>query len=461
MSEKDVNVIVLAAGNGSRMRSNLPKVLHNVAGKAMIDWVLDAVSPLHPAQLITITGVGAQAVKAHVGDRSDFVTQEKQLGTGHAVQQAYPQLKNSQGVTLIMAGDTPMFRTETLSDLVAEHQRSNSAVTVLTALAEDPTGYGRIVRGDDGSVLKIVEQKDASVTERRIREINTGVYVFDNQLLFDALTRVKNDNVQGEFYLPDTLDILRQAGHTIRAHQLHDFTESLGVNDRVALAVANETMFQRINRQHMLNGVELVDPKNTYIDAGVVIGQDTLVEPGVTIQGQSVIGADSTITHGSRILDSQIGDRTTVTNSQIEASVVGDDVTIGPYAHLRPNAELADKVHIGNYVEVKSAQIGEASKVGHLTYVGNATVGKDVNIGAGTIFVNYDGVHKFHTEVGDRAFIGSNTKIIAPVKIGDEAITAAGSTITDDVPKHAMGIARGRQQNKADFWDRMPHKKDS
>ncbi|CAK8053627.1 bifunctional UDP-N-acetylglucosamine diphosphorylase/glucosamine-1-phosphate N-acetyltransferase GlmU [Eupransor demetentiae] len=457
----DINVVVLAAGNGSRMKSTLPKVLHNVAGKAMIDWVLDAVLPLKPDRLITVTGVGSQAVRNHVGDKSRFVTQEVQQGTGHAVQQAYPELKDSQGITLIMSGDTPMFRSESLADFVEEHRRSNNTVTVLTAHAENPTGYGRIVRADDGTILKIVEEKDASVTERRIQEINTGVYVFDNQLLFEALSRVNNDNVQSEYYLPDTLDILRTMGYQIGAYQIQDFTESLGVNDRVALSVANKIMRQRINRQHMLNGVEFLDPDNTYIDAQVQIGQDTLIEGNVTLQGETVIGTGNHLTAGTRIVDSRLGNDNVITSSQIEESEIGNLVTVGPFAHLRPKAVLANQVHVGNFVEVKGAEIGEASKVGHLTYVGNATIGKDVNIGAGTIFVNYDGVHKFHTNVGDRAFIGSNSKIIAPVEIADEAITAAGSTITDDIEKHAMGIARSRQTNKADFWKRMPHKKDN
>lgn len=454
----DVNVLVLAAGHGSRMRSTTPKVLHRVAGKTMIDWVLDAVAPLTQSKPITVIGVGAESVQPHVGDRSDFVLQTEQLGTGHAVQQAQAKLGDNHGVTLIMSGDTPMFRPETLAEFVQTHQNSKNAVTVLTAIADDPTGYGRIVRADDDTVLKIVEQKDASVTERRIQEINTGVYVFDNQLLFEALSQVKNNNAQGEYYLPDTLDILRQSGHQIGAHTLHDFTESLGVNDRVALAVANRVMHERINHRLMVAGVELIDPANTYIDADVTIGADTIVEGGVTILGHTTIGQNNVITQGSRIEDSQIGDDNVITASHIESAVLADRTTIGPYAHLRPKAELGDAVHVGNFVEVKQAKLAANTKAGHLTYIGNANVGESVNIGAGTIFVNYDGVNKFNTTVGDRAFIGSNTKLVAPVTIADEAITAAGSTITTDVPTHAMGIARSRQVNKADFWDRMPHK---
>lgn len=454
----EVNVLVLAAGHGSRMKSRVPKVLHHVAGQTMIDWVLDAVAPLTPNRPITVIGVGAESVQTHVGERSDFVLQAQQLGTGHAVQQAQDKLLASHGVTLIMSGDTPMFRAETLSEFIAAHRQSNNAVTVLTAVTQEPTGYGRIVRADDDTVLKIVEQKDASVTERRIQEINTGVYVFDNQLLFEALAQVKNNNAQGEYYLPDTLDILRQAGHQIGAHVLHDFTESLGVNDRVALSVANRVMHARINQQLMISGVELLDPDHTYVDAGVIIGQDTVIEGGVTILGQTTIGQDNLLTYGTRIVDSVIGNHNTITDSHIESATIADHVTIGPFAHLRPEADLANGVHIGNFVEVKQASLAANTKAGHLSYIGNATVGQSVNIGAGTIFVNYDGVHKFNTNVGDHAFIGSNTKLVAPVTIANETITAAGSTITEDIPEHAMGIARSRQVNKQDFWKRMPHK---
>jgi bifunctional UDP-N-acetylglucosamine pyrophosphorylase/glucosamine-1-phosphate N-acetyltransferase len=424
----------------------------------MIEWVLRAVEPLQPTELITVIGVGGQQVAEYVGQRSTLAVQEQQLGTGHAVLQTQPTLGQADGVTLIMSGDTPMFRAETLQEFIQAHQNTRNAVTVLTAIADDPTGYGRIIRGDEDNVLKIVEQKDASATERKIQEINTGVYVFDNQLLFEALEQVGNHNAQGEYYLPDTLQILRKNGHQIGAHTLHDFTESLGVNDRRALAVANRVMYGRINDAFLCEGVELVDPAQTYIDADVQIGQDTVIEPGVVIKGATVIGRDVTITSGSHITQSHIGDGAVIKASYLTQATVGANSDVGPFAHLRPKAVLADDVHVGNFVEVKNATLATGTKAGHLTYVGDANVGQRVNIGAGTIFVNYDGVNKFTTTVGDDAFIGSNTKLVAPVNLGDRAITAAGSTITQDVPSEAMGIARERQTNKADFWQRMPHK---
>ncbi|HEY4399450.1 MAG TPA: bifunctional UDP-N-acetylglucosamine diphosphorylase/glucosamine-1-phosphate N-acetyltransferase GlmU [Lactobacillaceae bacterium] len=454
----NINVVILAAGSGSRMKSTTPKVLHEVAGQPMIDWVLRAVEGLAPAELFTVVGVGAEQVVDYVGERSQFVLQAEQLGTGHAVLQTRAHLVDKDGVTLIMAGDTPMFRAETLAEFVAAHENTHNAVTVLTAFTEDPTGYGRIVRGDDDNVLKIVEQKDASATERKIREINTGVFVFDNKLLFEALDSVGNQNAQGEYYLPDTLDILRRDGHQIGAHTLHDFTESLGVNDRVALSVANRVMRGRINQTLMQSGVELVDPTTTYIDADVQIGQDTLIEANVVIKGATTIGQNVTITAGSRIEDSQIGDNVVINASQIHGAIMDDGSDIGPFGHLRKGAHLAENVHVGNFVEVKNATLGANTKAGHLSYVGDATVGANVNIGAGTIFVNYDGVNKHQTTIGDDAFIGSNTKLVAPLTLGDRIITAAGSTITEDLPDEAMGIARTRQTTKENFWARMPHK---
>lgn len=453
------NAIILAAGMGSRMKSKLYKVLQPVAGKAMVDHVLTQIERAGVDNVVTVVGHGAQQVEALLNTRTQYVLQAEQLGTGHAVLQAKALLGETLGTTLIVSGDSPLFTADTFNKLYAEHEKHNNAVTVLTSIAPDPFGYGRIIRGTDGKVAKIVEEKDANTQEQAINEINTGVYVFDNQLLFSALDQVTNDNAQGEYYLPDTLAILKATGQTVGAYTMADFSESMGVNDRVALSVANTVMQQRINRQHMQNGVTLVDPQHTYIDADVVIGNDTTIEPNVNLKGHTVIGSDVVITSGSTVIDSTIEDGVTITASQVEASIMRCGSNAGPFAHLRPQSDIGEKVHIGNFVETKKVTIGKGTKVGHLTYVGDATLGADINIGAGCIFVNYDGVNKFHTTIGDHAFIGSNTKIIAPVTIGDFGITAAGSTITEDIPSQAMGIARSRQTNKLDFWQRTPQAK--
>ncbi|MBM7543331.1 bifunctional UDP-N-acetylglucosamine diphosphorylase/glucosamine-1-phosphate N-acetyltransferase GlmU [Periweissella beninensis] len=453
------NAIILAAGMGSRMKSKLYKVLQPVAGKAMVDHVLTQIERAGVDNVVTVVGHGAQQVEALLNTRTQYVLQAEQLGTGHAVLQAKALLGETLGTTLIVSGDSPLFTADTFNKLYAEHEKHNNAVTVLTSIAPDPFGYGRIIRGTDGKVAKIVEEKDANTQEQAINEINTGVYVFDNQLLFSALDQVTNDNAQGEYYLPDTLAILKATGQTVGAYTMADFSESMGVNDRVALSVANAVMQQRINRQHMQNGVTLVDPQHTYIDADVVIGNDTTIEPNVNLKGHTVIGSDVVITSGSTVIDSTIEDGVTITASQVEASIMRCGSNAGPFAHLRPQSDIGEKVHIGNFVETKKVTIGKGTKVGHLTYVGDATLGADINIGAGCIFVNYDGVNKFHTTIGDHAFIGSNTKIIAPVTIGDFGITAAGSTITEDIPSQAMGIARSRQTNKLDFWQRTPQAK--
>lgn len=449
-------VVILAAGKGTRMKSTLPKVLHQVAGKPMVELVLDTALAAGVDQVVTVVGYGGDQVAEQLGDRSVIVRQAEQLGTGHAILMAEDQLGGQDGMTLIASGDAPLFRAETFNKLFAVHEKAGNAVTVLTAEAPNPQGYGRIVRDDLGNVIRIVEQKDATPAEEALTEVNTGVYVFNNQLLFESLHEVTNDNAQGEYYLPDTLEILRTQGYTVGAYKMDHFDESMGVNDRVALAQANQVMRQRINRYHMQNGVTLIDPANTYIDVDVQIGQDTVIEPNVSLLGHTKIGNKVLITAGSRLVNTKVADTVQIDASHMEDASVGEGATVGPYAHLRPKAHLAEQTHAGNFVEVKNAILGARSKMGHLSYLGDATVGEDVNIGAGTVFVNYDGVHKYHTTVGDRAFIGSNTKLIAPVTLADETITAAGSTITNDVPKHGMGIARSRQTTKLDFWSRTP-----
>lgn len=450
--------VVLAAGQGTRMKSKLYKVLHPVAGKPMVGHVVDQVEAAGADKIVSIVGVGAEKVQEYLGDRSEYAVQAEQLGTGHAVLQAKDLLSGEAGTTLVICGDTPLLTAETLNGLFDYHQKTGAKGTILTAHAEDPTGYGRVIRNTSGSVEKIVEQKDATSAEAAVQEINTGTYCFDNQLLFAALNEVGNDNAQGEYYLPDVIEILKDKGEIVGAYQMEKEAESLGVNDRVALAEATRLMRARINEKHMRNGVTFVDPAATYIDSEVEIGQDTIVEAGVVLKGRTVIGEDCFIGANSEISNSKIGDRVRVTSSNIEDSIMEADSNVGPYSHLRPNSVIGKEVHIGNFVEVKNANIAENTKVGHLTYVGDADLGKNINIGCGTVFVNYDGANKHRVEIGDNAFIGCNTNLIAPVSVGENVYVAAGSTITDDVPSESLAIARARQVNKLDYYKKMPHK---
>ena len=449
-------VIVLAAGKGTRMKSKLYKVLHQVCGKSMVEYVVEAAQAIKPDKIVTIVGNGAEEVKKVLADKSEFVLQKKQLGTGDAVLTASDELAAEKGATLVITGDTPLFTSQTFQKLFDYHQSKGNAATVLTAQVPNPYGYGRIIRDDQDNVLRIVEQKDATAAELKINEINTGVFCFDNQLLFSALKKVDNHNAQGEYYLTDVLEILRNKGQRIGAYKMPDFSESLGVNDRSALAQATKIMQKRINKKHMANGVTFIDPDTAYIDADVKIGCDTLIEGNVVIKGNTEIGDDCVVTSGSRIIDSKIANNVTVTSSTVEQAEMDDFSDVGPNSHLRPKAIIRKGAHIGNFVEIKNAEIGENSKVGHLTYVGDATLGKDVNVGCGTIFANYDGVKKDHSNVGDRAFIGSGATIVAPVNIADHAFVAADSTITKDVAKYEMAIARGRQVNKPDYWHKLP-----
>lgn len=442
-------VVVLAAGKGTRMKSKLYKVLHKVCGKTMVEHVVDAAQGVNPAEIVTIVGTGAGDVEKVLADKSKFAFQEKQLGTGDAVMTAREELGDKDGATLVVTGDTPLFTTDTFNELFKYHAEKGNAATVLTAKAPNPFGYGRIIRDDQGNVLRIVEQKDGKPEELKVKEINTGVFCFDNKKLFEALKHVNNDNAQGEYYLTDVLEILRNSGERVGAYKMPDFSESLGVNDRIALAQATKTMQRRINEQHMRDGVSFIDPDTAYIDADVKIGNDTVIEGNVVIKGNTEIGSDCYITSGSRIVDSKIGNNVTVTSSTVEEAEMDDNTDIGPNSHLRPKAIIRKGAHIGNFVEIKKAEIGENTKVGHLTYVGDATLGKDINIGCGTIFSNYDGVKKFHTNVGNHAFIGAGSTLIAPINVADHAFIAADTTVTKDVNKYDMAIGRGRQIGRA------------
>ncbi|EAD5680549.1 bifunctional UDP-N-acetylglucosamine diphosphorylase/glucosamine-1-phosphate N-acetyltransferase GlmU [Listeria innocua] len=451
--------VVLAAGQGTRMKSKLYKVLHPVCGKPMVEHVVDQISTLDVDKVVTIVGHGAEKVQEHLAGKSEFVKQDEQLGTAHAVLQAKSELAGKDGVTLVVCGDTPLIEASTMEALLKYHHEKRAKATILTTVIEDPTGYGRIIRDDLGIVEKIVEHKDATEKEQRISEINTGTYCFDNKALFEALENVSNDNVQGEYYLPDVIKILKDADEVVAAYKMESFEESLGVNDRIALAEASKLMQRRINENHMRNGVTLVNPENTYIDIDVKIGQDTVIEPGVMLRGKTVIGGDCVVTSGSEIVSSVIGERVHVRNSSIFESKVGDDVQIGPYAHLRPESDIHNHVKIGNYVETKKAVVGEGTKLPHFIYMGDAEIGKNVNVGCGSIAVNYDGKNKAKTIIGDNVFVGCNSNLIAPVKVGDRAFIAAGSTITKDVPEDALGIARAKQDNKLGYAKHLNHGK--
>ena len=450
--------IILAAGKGTRMKSDLPKVLHKVAGISMLEHVFRSVSAIDPEKTVTVVGHKAELVEQVLAGQTDFVRQTEQLGTGHAVMMAEPVLENLTGQTLVIAGDTPLITGESLKNLIDFHINHKNVATILTAEAENPFGYGRIVRNQHDEVLKIVEQKDSSDFEQQIKEINTGTYVFDNARLFEALKNINTNNAQGEYYITDVIGIFRENGEKVGAYTLKDFDESLGVNDRVALATAESVMRRRINQQHMVNGVSFVNPHATYIDVDVEIAPEVQVEANVTLKGQTKIGAETILTNGTYIVDSVIGERAVITNSMIEESSVEDGVTVGPYAHIRPGSSLAKDVHVGNFVEVKGSSIGENTKAGHLTYIGNSEVGANVNFGAGTITVNYDGQKKYKTIIGDNVFVGSNSTIIAPVELGDNSLVGAGSTITKDVPADAIALGRGRQINKEDYAKRLPHR---
>ncbi|MED0589469.1 bifunctional UDP-N-acetylglucosamine diphosphorylase/glucosamine-1-phosphate N-acetyltransferase GlmU [Bacillus subtilis] len=450
--------VVLAAGQGTRMKSKLYKVLHPVCGKPMVEHVVDEALKLSLSKLVTIVGHGAEEVKKQLGDKSEYALQAEQLGTAHAVKQAQPFLADEKGVTIVICGDTPLLTAETMEQMLKEHTQREAKATILTAVAEDPTGYGRIIRSENGAVQKIVEHKDASEEERLVTEINTGTYCFDNEALFRAIDQVSNDNAQGEYYLPDVIEILKNEGETVAAYQTGNFQETLGVNDRVALSQAEQFMKERINKRHMQNGVTLIDPMNTYISPDAVIGSDTVIYPGTVIKGEVQIGEDTIIGPHTEIMNSSIGSRTVIKQSVVNHSKVGNDVNIGPFAHIRPDSVIGNEVKIGNFVEIKKTQFGDRSKASHLSYVGDAEVGTDVNLGCGSITVNYDGKNKYLTKIEDGAFIGCNSNLVAPVTVGEGAYVAAGSTVTEDVPGKALAIARARQVNKDDYVKNI-HKK--
>ncbi|KHF37741.1 bifunctional UDP-N-acetylglucosamine diphosphorylase/glucosamine-1-phosphate N-acetyltransferase GlmU, partial [Halalkalibacter okhensis] len=423
--------VILAAGQGTRMKSKLYKVLHPVCGKPMVQHVVDQVSSLGFEEKVAVVGFGAEVVQQQLGSEVSYAVQEEQLGTGHAVMQAASMLEGKEGTTVVLCGDTPLLTAETIDHLLACHDKKEAKATILTAVASDPTGYGRVIRNKEGLVERIVEHKDATEEERNVTEINTGTYCFDNIALFEALQKVGNDNAQGEYYLPDVIEILQKSGEIISAYQTPSFNETLGVNDRVALAEAEVIMKRRVNEYWMRQGVTIIDRDNTYISTDASIGQDTVLYPGTVILGKTTIGDDCIIGPNTEMKDSTIGNGTNIRQSVVYNSEVGNTVTIGPFAHVRPDSTISDDVRIGNFVEVKKSVMGQGSKASHLSYIGDAKVGKGVNFSCGAVTVNYDGKNKFKTVIEDGAFIGCNANLIAPVTVGKDALVAAGSTITD------------------------------
>ncbi|NJP39021.1 bifunctional UDP-N-acetylglucosamine diphosphorylase/glucosamine-1-phosphate N-acetyltransferase GlmU [Alkalicoccus luteus] len=446
--------VVLAAGKGTRMKSSLYKVLHPVGGKPMVQHVTDQLQQCGLEKMVTVVGHGADTVKDQLGSVTDYVLQAEQLGTGHAVMQAEEQLGGKSGTTLVVCGDTPLLTAETLQNLLDAHEAKEAKATILTAHADNPAGYGRVIRDGAGKVVKIVEQKDASDEEKQVQEINTGTYCFDNAALFDTLRRVGNDNAQGEYYLPDVIEILQEQGEAVFAHQSSDFHETMGVNDRVALSQAEAHLKKRINEHWMREGVTITDPDSVYIGADVMIGSDTVLYPGTMLQGDTQVGSGCEIGPHTEIRDSRIADETVIRQSVVHRSSIGSRAAVGPFAHIRPETALEDEVRVGNFVELKKMRMGTGSKASHLSYLGDADIGAGVNVGCGSITVNYDGKNKHLTTIEDDAFIGCNSNLIAPVTVGRGSYVAAGSTITDDVPGESLAIARQRQTNKEGYTRR-------
>ena len=449
-------VIVLAAGEGTRMRSPaLPKVLHGFAGRSMLGHVLAAGAPLRPAHTVVVVGHRADEVRAHLAEiapEAVAVLQAEQHGTGHAVRLALEAVPaDAQGTVVVVPGDAPLLTPHALQALVHEH--GSGAATVLTSVVADPTGYGRVIRAADGSVARIVEHKDAGPDELAVAEVATSVYAFDHQQLRSAIGSLSRDNAQGEEYLPDVVSILVDKGAPVGAVTV-PADQTAGVNDRVQLAAAHRIFNARLLEAHMRAGVSVVDPATTWLDVDVEIEPDVTLWPGTYLHGATTLAAGAEIGPEVTLTDTSIGPRSRVLRATVAGAEVGADVTVGPYAYLRPGTRLADGVHVGTYVEIKGSEVGAGSKVPHLTYVGDATIGRGSNIGASSVFVNYDGVGKHRSVVGDQVRIGSDTMIVAPVEIGDGAYTAAGSVIVTDVPPGAMAVARGKQRNVAGWVER-------
>lgn len=438
--------LILAAGQGKRINSNLPKVLHKVCGKEMVNHVIDTLRETKVNDINVIIGKGADLVKVNTKSKDvTYSMQEEQLGTGHAVKCASDFLKGKTGTVAVFCGDAPLIKEDTVNRIFEEHLTSKNSATILTSILDDATGYGRIVRSGD-EVLKIVEHKDCNEEELKINEMNAGVYCFDIESLLESLEKLSNSNSQGEYYLTDVIEILKAQDHRIGA-VITDYEETIGVNSRAQLAQVEAILRNRINIKHMENGVTIIDPASTYIGADVKIGRDTIVYPGNVIEGNTVIGENCTLYPNSRISDCTIADNVEIQSSVILQSEIGNNTTVGPFAYIRPESKIGNSVRVGDFVEIKKSTIGDNTKVSHLTYIGDAEVGENCNFGCGTVTVNYDGKNKNKTIIGNNSFIGCNTNLISPIKVEDNTYIAAGSTITNDVKEGDLAVARAKQRN--------------
>jgi len=440
-------VVVLAAGKGTRMKSELVKVLHPLAGTPMLSYTLDLARKFDPERLVVVVGFQSDLVREKFrGDDLLFALQEEQLGTGHAVSAATPALRGFQGMVLILSGDVPLLTEGTIRKFLQAHEEHRATLSVLTTKLDDPRGYGRVFRGAENNLLRIVEDRDLQAGEENTREINTGIYCVDVQFLFSTVSSLNNQNAQKEYYLTDIVRIAKSKNKKAMPVLADDPKEVMGINTRVELARANQCIRKKIAEQHMLEGVTLIDPETAYIDLGVTIGRDTVIYPNCYLLGRTSLGIGCVVEPGCKITDTQVGNFVKIkASSVIEESVIEDRVDVGPLAHLRPQNVLREGSRIGNFVEVKKSVIGKGTKANHLTYIGDATLGEKVNVGAGTIFCNYDGRKKHPTVVEDGVFIGSNTELVAPVKVGRNSIIGAGSTITKEIPPETLAVARAKQ----------------
>lgn len=435
-----VTAVLLAAGQGTRMKSDLSKVLHPLCGKPMLWHVLEALKAAATEKPVVIVGHGAQEVKDYVGDSAECVLQEPQLGTAHAAMQAEPLLKGKTDMVIVTYADMPLLRGETFKQLLETQLRNPGPLSLLTVIADDPRGFGRIVRKADGTVEAIVEEYVATPEQRRIKELNVGAYCFNAEWLWDALHRIEKNPKKGEYYLTDIVEVAVRENLPVQAVVLDDIVETIGINTRVHLSEAEAALRMRLNREHMLNGVSMMDPASTYIEAGVKIGRDTTLMPNTYLQGSTIIGERNVIGPNTIIRNTRIGNDCKILASALEGAILEDDVDMGPFARLRKGAHLESHVHMGNFGEVKDSTLHEGVKMGHFSYIGNATIGANTNIGAGTITCNFDGVKKHPTEIGEDAFIGSDTMLVAPLKLGDGARTGAGAVVTKNVPEDTLVV---------------------